>query len=105
MSETFEFLRPLTSPLFALLVTLALPVLLRRKPGIRTLAVWLGGITVGWFLLYLLMEQVPALERLLTPLNTPLATVWLVVVLPAMLLPRNSYYRYFLIIQIGRAHV
>jgi NAD-dependent dihydropyrimidine dehydrogenase PreA subunit len=87
---------PLTSPFLALLVVLAIPVARRR---FRSSAARLGAVSAlvaGFFAMYLLAARNEAAARWLSALNTPLVTVFLAVVLPAMYLHRRPGYRWFL---------
>ena len=91
---------PLTSPFLALLVALLLPALRRVKPAARQAGVFAAAV-VAFFAVYHAACLSPALARWLTALNTPLAAVYLVVILPALHLPRGRARRLFLMIPAG----
>jgi len=88
---------PLTSALLALLVVLAIawlrgrPWTARARRGAFVLVVAL------FFAVYYLVRGTAAGARWLAAMNTPFAAVFLTVVLPAMHLPRNKWYRLFLV--------
>jgi ferredoxin-type protein NapH len=89
---------PLTSPFLALLVTLLLSVALRRGWSAGRIAATLAGAVLVGALLYRWAWGHPAAARWLAALNSPLFGVYLLIVLPAMTLPRNRWYRLFLLL-------
>ena len=98
LDPLLEFLIPLTSPFLAVAVLLSVrPVLERfRSPLARTAA--FAAVVGGFFLCYKSAALHEGTAQWLSALNTPLVTVLVFVVLPAMYLPRNRYYKYFLIL-------
>jgi ferredoxin len=98
LERLFSQAAPLTSPLLALGVTLLVPVLRTRARG-----VWLRGALLllavaAFWAVYVWSAQWPAAGRWLAALNSPLFAVYLVLVLPALYLPRNRHYRLFLVV-------
>ncbi|MFA4986714.1 MAG: 4Fe-4S dicluster domain-containing protein [Candidatus Brocadiia bacterium] len=97
LDGVLRFLEPLTSPFLALLVCLLLPSLAVRFSG-RKLALALLLLAVSFFGAYELAAASDSAHRWLIALNTPLVTVFLFVILPALHLPRNRYYKLFLLL-------
>jgi len=89
---------PLTSPFLALLVALLVPVLARSRWRAALKAAALAGTVLGFGLLYHAISAGDGAGRWLAALNTPLVSVYLIVILPAMYLPRNRWYRLFLLL-------
>ncbi len=96
LEPVFGALRPLTSPFLALAVTLLLPVL-RRMPTRRALV--LGLVAMGaMFAGYHALVAYPRASRWLAASESPFAAAYLVIILPALLLPRRGWYRLHLIV-------
>lgn len=92
------WLAPLANPFAVLLVLVSLPWLRRRAQSAAGLAVSIAGLVLGFAVLYHLVGRMPRAGSWLSALNSPLCAVFLVVVLPAMYLPRNRGYRFFLLL-------
>lgn len=93
-----ELARPLASPFLPLAVTLLMAAAVRRHWSARRIAAALV-LTAGLFLpAYGLACRAPAVERWLAALESPLFAVFLLIVLPAMTLPRGRFYRVFLVV-------
>ena len=93
-----DVLAPLTSPFLALAVLAALRPLRARVSGARRRALAIGGIVVAFSLAYHMAALDVDAARWLEALNTPLVTVFLAVVLPAMHLKGRPGYRVFLVV-------
>lgn len=87
---------PLTCPFLAILAALLLPPLLRRVKGNlwRVLAV-LSGVTLFGAAYHVARLNASA-ARWLEAVSTPLVAAYLLVILPALYLPRRGWYRLFL---------
>ena len=96
LEPLLDFLSPLTSPFLALLLLLSMGQLLRRVKSAVGRAAAIFGIVAVFFALYKVIAANESADNWLSALNTPLITVILFVILPAMYLPRNRFYRYFL---------
>jgi hypothetical protein len=90
-------LEPLTSPFLALLVLVSLLFIGRIQTGWRRAAFLVVTIVVFLFA-YELSARNQEIQRWFRPLNSAIFTVYLFVILPAMLLPRNRWYRVFLLV-------
>jgi len=93
----FNLAEPLTSALLALLAVLTILWLRRRAWSRRARVAAFALVVVVFFSGYYLLRQTPAGARWLAAMNTPFAAIFLTVVLPAMHLPRNKWYRLFLV--------
>ena len=93
-----SFAVPLTSPILALLVTLLLPAVLRRARGNLWRAGAIGAAVALFFGAYHAACLNARFEAWLAALNTPLSTVYLILVLPAIYLPRGRGYKFFLVL-------
>jgi len=89
---------PLTSPFLALAMVLLLPLVVRRVRGVGLRVAILSGSVLLFGAAYHLAAQNAAAARWLAALNTPLVAVFLVIILPAMYLPRGRAYRFFLLL-------
>ncbi len=89
---------PLTNPLLALLVTLLLSSALRRGWRWPKAAAAVGALVLALSGAYHWAWGHAAAARWLAALNSPLFAVYLLIVLPAMVLPRNRWYRLFLVL-------
>jgi ferredoxin len=87
---------PLTSPFLALAVSLLVAAAVRRQWRGRRIALAIGLTVAAFWLAYTWAARWPAVGKWLAALDSPLFTVYLLVVLPAMTLPRNRWYRVFL---------
>ncbi|MFW5857360.1 MAG: 4Fe-4S binding protein [Planctomycetota bacterium] len=102
MTETLQPLlewgRPFASPLVALLALLVVPPLVRRadRPAGRVLAV--AGPLFGLSVLYHLAAWHEPAARWLGTLESPLIAALVIVVLPAIYLPRGRARRIFLLV-------
>jgi len=89
---------PLTSSLLAVALALLVPFLLLRT---RRTAWRVGAplaVTVAFFIAYRLASLEPAAARWLAALNTPLAAIFVVIIMPAMYLPSGRARRAFLVL-------
>jgi len=93
-----DFAEPLTSPFLALAVVLLLPLVMRRVRGVGLRVGILAAGVLLFGVAYHLAGQNASAARWLAALNTPLVTVFLVIILPAIYLPRGRVYRFFLIL-------
>jgi len=97
ITPLFRLDEPLTSPFLALAAALLVPLLLQKVEGklVRAGAVLLGlGVFYGAYWLVALNPQAHLwLERL----NSPLFGAYLVVILPALFLPKAGRWRLFLL--------
>ncbi|MDZ7816457.1 MAG: 4Fe-4S binding protein [Planctomycetota bacterium] len=98
LEPLLDFLTPLTSPFLAVVVILSVRPVLERFSSALSRAFAFGGVVGSFFLCYKLLALNEAVAHWLSALNTPLVTVLVFVVLPAMYLPRNRYYKYFLLL-------
>jgi len=98
LQPALDLAAPLTSPLLALAVTLCLAAAVRRGRGGARTALALALIVLGLSSWYHLAGRFPAAARWLSALNSPLFAAYLVIVLPAMVLPRDRWYRLFLVV-------
>ena len=93
-----SFLTPLTCPFAALLAAFLVPMLLRRVKSIRRrfLAIILGASL--FFAAYHAACLNASVRFWLEALNTPLVAAYWLVILPALYLPRNRWYKFFLLV-------
>ncbi|MFH0964237.1 MAG: 4Fe-4S dicluster domain-containing protein [Planctomycetota bacterium] len=89
---------PLTSPFLAVLVVGLLAALSRRVKRPAALLGILLAATAAFWIAYRALSVDPRVERWLASLNTPLVTVLLLIVLPAVYLPRGRARRVFLVL-------
>lgn len=90
--------RPLTSPFLALLVVGLMPWLAGGRRSAAFKAAFLAGVLVVFSVAYHLLSHSPGFANWLTGTTSPLIAVFLVIVLPAMYLPRNRWYKLFLLV-------
>ena len=89
---------PLTSSLLALLVTLLLPLVMRRARTAWQRLASIAAIVLAFWTAYAWAARFPAAERWLTGLDTPFAAAYLLIVLPALCLHGTRFYRAFLLL-------
>lgn len=93
-----NFCAPLTNPLTALAIVLLLSAVIRRTRNAWTRAGIIVAAVAALFAAYHLASSNPSAAQWLAALNTPLVAVFLVIILPAMYLPRGRAYRFFLLL-------
>jgi len=98
VQAALDLAAPLTCPILALLVTLLVSVALRRRWGAGRTAAAIAGLVLTAGSLYHWAWGHPAAAKWLAALNSPLFAAYLLIVLPAMILPRNRWYRLFLVL-------
>ena len=95
INQTLVAGAPLTSPFLALLAALAVPAILRRANRTATRVAWIALVVGAFWVAYAGVARYPAAARWLARLNTPLVTVYLLVVLPAALIPPGRLRKWF----------
>ena len=89
---------PLTNPLIALCLVLLATVLARRgaSPRVRVASLFFAATALA--VIYHLLARGPAWDRWLAAMNSPLVAVFLLIIYPAVMLPRGRGYRFFLLL-------
>jgi len=90
--------RPLTSPFLALVVMFALPGMIRRRLGTGNRLLRTAAIIGAFAALHLAAGSSAGVSRWLAATESPVVAVFLVVVLPAMYLPRGRWYPLFMLV-------
>jgi ferredoxin-type protein NapH len=93
-----DFARPLTSPFLALLVVGLMALLARLKTGRALGAAALLGMVLVFGVLHRSLSGIERVSEWLAATESPMIAVLLVVVLPAIYLPRGKWYPVFLLL-------
>ena len=93
-----EQARPLASPFLALGLALLVPFLVRRRTRVAVKMATAVLAVLGFFACYRLACSFDRFSAWLFPLESPLCIAYVVMVLPAMYLPRNLWRRLFLLV-------
>jgi len=96
VDPVLRFAEPLTSPILALGMALLVPFLVQRRLRPWRLAGALLAAVACFFVAYRLACTRPAAARWLAAMNTPLAAVFVIVIMPAIYLPPGRVRRAFL---------
>lgn len=97
IQPVLELAAPLNNCLLAVLVTVLLLWLRRRFPDVRWRLLAVGLVVSGFASAYHLMASEPAGARWLAALNSPLFAVYLVIIMPALYLPRGPWRQAFMV--------
>ncbi len=93
-----KFFEPLTSPFYLILLLALIIILNRLNRNFFINTCILAVYSMVFIALYILLGAQPAVYRWLHRMNSPLVAVLAVMVLPAVFLPRNRFYKLFLIL-------
>ncbi|MFH0911733.1 MAG: 4Fe-4S dicluster domain-containing protein [Planctomycetota bacterium] len=100
LEPVFALARPLANPISALLIALCLSRARRVRPPARAAGL-VALVVLALCAAYHAAALHPRAAQWLEATNTPLATVFLVVIIPALYLPRNWRYKLFLLLPAG----
>lgn len=98
LDQLIEWSAPLGSPFLLLLVVFVTMPLMRSRAKPVQRAMVPAATVAGFLAVYHLCALQPRMDRWLAALNSPIVLVCLLVVLPAMHLPRRGAYRWFLVV-------
>jgi ferredoxin-type protein NapH len=89
---------PLTSPFLVLPAALLVPWLIRRVRNVWVRAIIMAIALAGFVFAYHALAARPAMAKWFAATNSPVMTVLLFIVVPAMYLQRGRFYRAFLVL-------